>query len=513
MSDFLATATRVFRRGLTPALLGLLVLVVLARLALLANGGALAFPDEERYLESVKAIEQLVAGNLEQACLHLADTQGRPADGLLRLPVAALQVVWHQMGGPAPDTPVSLRLPQLMNYLVLLGNALLLYHLARRWQSKQLALMTVLVYAALASTNMYVRHLLPYDMALGIVLLALGHLTNPHSTVHPFRLGLATGLLSLLTVAVYPGYYFAPLLLGSLLLIRLPWRSWWKGFPGSLAGALALVLPLEALTRYGHISYLRSLQSISSTITQGDFTEGFSFIGKYLWQAEGVMGLLLLLTALPGAWLLARTQSPLAKSVMRTLGLLPLGLWLLHAILVYFAHSFVFYGRIVHFFIPFLVLYAVTAFAALPPSARRIGLAGLVIVTLGQFGQFLQQFLPLTYPRDILAAHNVQPKDSLTYLNESAVPHGWDFAPPPAATTRAAGSGASYVLINFTYPFWLSTESCGFVPPPTGARLVFDAPHFFSFPAYGFEGFNPAERAHLRACGFHCRLYQLRAMR
>lgn len=507
MPDSSAPTTRVFRRGLTPLLLGLLVLLLLARLMLLFNGGALAFPDEDRYLQSIKAVQQLAAGNLEQACLHLANTQGRPADALLRLPVAALQVAWEQLGGPPTGSPVSLRLPQAMNYLVLVINVLVLYRLARRWLTRNPALVVVVVYSAMVSSNLYVRHLLPYDMALGVVLLAVGHLTNPTTAPRPARLGLATGLFSALAMAVYPGYYVAPLLLAGLLLERLPSRSWLRAGAAAAAGVAAIVVPLELLTRYGHISYLRTLHSVSATITQGEFDEGFTFLGQYLWQVEGTLGMVLLLLALPGAWRLTRSRSLPLSGGAHTLGLFPVGLWLLHAVLVYFAHSFVFYGRIIHFFVPFLVLYAVVALSALPPTARRIGLAGLSLLAVLQFGRFLQQYQPLTYPRDILAAHRIRPTDKLLYLNESGVPHGWDFAPPPATTTGPAGS---YVLVNFTYPYWLTTTSCGYVAAPIGAKLLDEAPHFFTFPAYGFEGFNPTERAHLRTCGFRCRLYRLR---
>jgi hypothetical protein len=509
MSDFLAIPARLFRRSLVPMLLGLLALVLLARLTLLANGGALAFPDEDRYLQSRKVVQQLAAGNPEQACLHLANTQGRPVDALLRLPVAALQVAWEQLGGPPTVSPVSLRLPQAMNYLLLLGNTLLLYRLARRWLATPAALLAVQVYAALVSSSLYVRHLLPYDMALGGLLLALGHLTHPQLALRPFRLGFVTGLLSLLVLGIYPGYYFAPMLLGGVLLERLPRQSWRQAILAGALGAAVVVVPLELLTRYGHISYLRTLQSVSGTITQGDFNEGFTFLGQYLWQVEGLTGLGLLLLALPGAWLVARSRNQPKTLGLCTLGLFPVALWLLHAVLVYFAHSFVFYGRIIHFFVPFLVLYAVTALMALPATARRIGLTTLALITLVQFGHFLQQYQPLTYPRDILAAYSMQPTDSLQYLNESAVPHGWDFAPPPLGPAGTARAPRAFTLVNFTYPFWLSTDSCGFVAPPAKDGLLFDKPHFFSFPAYGFEGFNPAERAHLLTCGFRFRLYRL----
>ncbi|UOQ77833.1 hypothetical protein MUN84_04015 [Hymenobacter sp. 5516J-16] len=227
------------------------------------------------------------------------------------------------------------------------------------------------------------------------------------------------GTLGVLAFAVYPGYYFAPLLPGAMALASTRRTQWKRAALGFLAGAGLVVAPLEILTRVGHISYLRTLQHLPATVNQGDFGEGFSFLPRYLWQVEGPTGGLLLLLALPGLWaLLTKHPAPLTRVV----ALAPLVAWLGHASLVFFAHQLVFYGRLVHFFLPFLVLYAGTALHLLRPGLLRraatILLVGAALVHLGRFGR---AYLALAYPRDVLAAYHLPPTAPLRYLNEGGV--------------------------------------------------------------------------------------------
>jgi hypothetical protein len=297
-------------------------------------------------------------------------------------------------------------------------------------------------------------------------------------------------------------------LLGLVWLAQLPHQSWLRGIFWVAAGASLLVLPLELVTRYGHISYLRTLQTLAPSITQGDFQEGFSFSGSYLWQIEGILGVVLVLLALPGMVLLSRSRPTENKSVLRVFALAPLALWLLHASLAYFAHKFVFYGRILHFFLPFLVLYAITALASLSISARRISQVAVISIALLGFSRFLLSYWPLAYPRDVLATLAIQPTDHLTYQNEGGLGHSWDFSRPPSLARPVVPAPDSLLVVNFTYPYPLPLTSYEAIPAPLGARLLFTGPHFLTFVAYAFEGFTPAERQHLRSCNFQCRVYQ-----
>lgn len=506
MSNFVASARPGRSRWLWPGLP--LALIVLFRLWSLQAGGALSFPDEERHLKSVEAVRALLAGNLEQACLHLANTQGRPADALLRLPVAAAQVALER-GWQLPATaPGSLLLPQLMNWLVLLLNMGLLWQLARRWLPAAGATTALVVYSALSSTQLYVRHLLPYDTALGVTLLALVLLSGPRALrCSPGRNGLLAGVLGLLAFGIYPGYYMAPLLPAALLALMVPRSRWLAAAAGFGAGAAGVIVPLELLTRYGHISYLRTLQHLPATVTQGEFAESFSFVPRYLWEVEGSTGLLLLLGMLPGVWaLLTRHPTPVARVV----ALVPGAAWLLHASLGYVAHHLVFYGRLVHFFLPFLALYAATALQLLRLRwLYYAATAAISSVALGGLLRFAPAYLALAYPRDVLAAHPAAATTPLRYLNEGGLNATLNYRVPPRPPDRyTAAPPDSLLLLNCTFLYPLLRPGCYPISLPAGYRLAFDGPHFLTLPAYGFEGFTPSMRTQLRQCRFRCRVYE-----
>ncbi|WP_188558265.1 hypothetical protein [Hymenobacter glacieicola] len=487
-----------------------LLLLLAGRLWALTAGGALAFPDEERHLKSVEAVEALLAGHVEQACLHLANTQGRPADALLRLPVAAAQVALQHCWHLPPTSPASLVLPQLFGWLVLALNMVLLWRLARRWLPVSASDVVVVVYAALASSQLYVRHLFPYDTSLGLVLLALVLLSSPAAAPRsPGRQGLLAGTLGLLAFAVYPGYYFAPLLPAALALASTTRAQCKQVVLGWLAGAGLVVIPLEILTRAGHISYLRTLQHLPATVNQGDFGEGFSFLPRYLWQVEGLTGALLLLAVLPGLWLLlTKHNTPLTRVV----ALAPVAAWLGHAGLVFFAHQLVFYGRLIHFFLPFLVLYAGTALHLLRPywlrHAAMVLLVGATLVNLGLFGR---AYLALAYPRDVLAAQHLPPTAFLRYLNAGAVGPVLNYKVPPQVVAPSPATRPDTLLVvNFTFLYPLLSSSCQPVAVPASYYRLLDAPHFLTLPAYGFEGFTPAMRTQLQACNFRCQIYTVK---
>ncbi|MBB6061021.1 hypothetical protein HNQ93_003897 [Hymenobacter luteus] len=485
-----------------------LLVILLIRLGALQAGGALAFPDEERHLKSVEAVEAIFRGDVERLCLHLANTQGRPADALLRLPVALVQVGLHRFWQIPPASPTSLLVPQLLNWVVLLLNMALLWRLARRWLPAATASVVLVVYSALSSTQLYVRHLLPYDTALGVVLLALVLLSAPAAAVRsPWRSGLLAGGLGLLAFAVYPGYYFAPLLPGALLLASLPLAAWKRALLGFGTGAGVVVVPLEVLTRFGHISYLRTLQHLPATVIQGDFSEGFSFLPRYLWQVEGLTGALLLLAALPGLWALLFRY---ARPVTRVVAAVPIAAWLGHACLGYFAHTLVFYGRIAHFFLPFLALYAGSALQLIRPRRlQQLTAAGLVAAAFWGLARFVPTYFALAYPRDVLAAYPGVAPGRLRYLNEGGLNATLNYAVPPGRPQTGSALPDSLVLVNCTFLYPLLSPDCQPVRLPAAHQPVLDAPHFLTLPAYGFEGFSPAMREQLQRCGFRCRVYKV----
>jgi hypothetical protein len=105
------------------------------------------------------------------------------------------------------------------------------------------------VYALLVNSNLYVRHLVPYDWALCAGLLALW-LAVTRPTVR--GLGLWTGLLTAATLTIYTGYYSFCAVIG----VAIVWERWSSALrPDAVRAAIvfgasgALVVDREAIRR------------------------------------------------------------------------------------------------------------------------------------------------------------------------------------------------------------------------------------------------------------------------
>ena len=247
-------------------LLGLIVLVLGVRLSFVGHG-AMAFPDEERYYQSVEAIKSFAKGDLRAGGAHLIQTQGRPGDALLRLLPAAMQGIWHTVGGPGPHDPRSLLIPVLFTYGVSVLSLLLFYRLARMLLPTQaVALLSTLLYACLVNSNVYIRHILPYELGLCSFLGLLVWLVRAQQQGRALTFGqlYRLGVGATLTFTIYPGYFFAPLIVLAVVL-GAKGTSEWRQLSGFLAmvgvfcgGVFSVLAFFEGIGQLTNYSYLES---------------------------------------------------------------------------------------------------------------------------------------------------------------------------------------------------------------------------------------------------------------
>src|SRR5258706_7651897 len=180
----------------------LLAVVAIYRLTLLGRG-ALAFVDETWYFKSVMTLQALGAGHLRAALYQVATTVARPGAVLARLPIAALQALPLAFG-VAASNPRSLLIVQCFNVGVSLAILAFFFDICLvLCGDATSALIAAAVYALLANTNLYVRHLLPYDLALCFCMAALWlGLWCPPTITPP----LGAGLLRCRVGTHYPRY-------------------------------------------------------------------------------------------------------------------------------------------------------------------------------------------------------------------------------------------------------------------------------------------------------------------
>ncbi|WP_158010155.1 hypothetical protein [Hymenobacter glacialis] len=508
-------------------MLGLLVLLLGVRLSFLGTG-ALAFPDEERYYRSVEAVEALVGGDVAGFCERLSQTQGRPGDALWRVAPASLQVLLAEVAGVSPHSPASLLIPVAFNYLIVLCSLLAYYRIGRLLlRNEPAALLSTLVYGCLVNTNLYIRHILPYDAALLCFFVAVYWVLRlrQHPERRTYWAVFFIGALSALTFAIYPGYN-AAVVVGWLMLLekRAIWAFNWVRLLGTSVvfalGAAGVLLLFELLTLAGGSSYLESCISLSSTITQGDFADGFSFLFNYLFEAERSLGYLLVgLGAASVPVLLYRlarrrpTVANYAELIRNNMLLLSMVLaFLAYAVMVFYQEKLVFYGRILHLYLPFFVL--LLAKVLYPATHRRrqfVPVALVAGIALYSFGVFTVEYHRIAYPLTVLYQQVPGLKGAtVAHKSQTGTADNADYylARAPLAEAPPTDTSRQAVLVNvaFLYPIHAGIW-CNTVELPPSYKLLFSAPHFLTLPAYPFEGYRAEERDIISHCKYQCQVY------
>ncbi len=496
-----------------PVRWGLPVLLALAwalRAVLAWRGGQFYFPDEARYFRSHELLRYFWFPNAYPS----------PFDELLSHPehigyvaIGTVAEALRYLGGALMGLPdYSAVRPESPFWLsaALLGGASvgsigLIYALAIRAGADRIeALFAALLAACSTSLFYYSRHLVPYDSALALALLAAW--VGIHPRPRP-SLSILVGMLAGLAFLTYNGYWLSgAIAIGLHLAYRratLPRMA----LRAALSG-IGLTIPFLALSVLTTLrdapSLYESLGAFATTVTQGAFSDGWTFPWEYLWHAEH--GLLL-------AWLLGVLGVCLGLwrgwPAARTRGLLWLaaatGIYLLLALGSAVLEEFVIYGRLARQLAPYLCL--ATAYAAHQlwlrgkPGRVAVGAAcGLVAL---QFGLNLVPVYQQRFPGDLERASAPYAPlfrdstlegccgsfDSDNFYRQG-IPSDGGFDP-------------RYVLLNtsYLYPVYGSR-------PRFEGREILVAAHPIQFLPYQYESYNPDERATFRAADVRMRLLE-----
>ena len=510
-------------------LLAILVLILGTRLSFM-GAGVMTFPDESRYYESMNAVE--CKGDFVSFCTSISQVQGRPGDALWRMVPAGLQVLLAKATGLDPHDPSSLLIPVAFNYLIVLGSLLLFYRIALLLlRHHTAALLSTVAYGCLVNTNLYMRHVLPYDAALFTFfaniywVLRLKHQPGRRTKRAEFYIGALSGL----TFAIYPGYNPAVVVAWLLLLEKEALLAFnWKKLLGTSvrygAGVVAVFGTFQLLYMVADKSYIEDCIMLSQSVTQGDFEEGFSFLFKYLFKAEQTLGYLLtglgavavpvlLFRLLKGRLSAARITALLSDNIL----VISMTLAFLHyAYSVYYLEKLVFYGRILHLYIPFFIL---LIFKVLYPvhSTRNwqfVPVALVALVALYSFSVFAVQYHRIVYPITFLNQHNHDyPTAKITAKEQTGTANTGDYYRVLDGMLRqpeAAGQ-PQVMLVNMGFLYPIRDEGwCNEVPVPATYQLTYSGPHFITMPAYYFEGWRIAERDVIDRCQYQCRVYEQR---
>ena len=476
--------------------------------------GALGISDEWRYDESLRLLSFLAKQDFANFFNTISNTQGRPADVLIRLPDALLQTLFFKITGLEIYHPSSLIIPTTINIVVNFFIAILFYKIAYLCLRKDatFALYASIVFCMLVNNNVYIRHIVPYDYGLLFFFSALYFiLKNTHRSYF-----FISGFFSALSFAIYPGYYVGVgvvFLLALFIIIKHHKNRILNQIFFFGSGFASLILFFEGLHQISKKSYILNLVYLSSSIIQGSFEEGFSFIFKYLLENDYLTGFLLILASFlalfKGLYRIFKEKKELSISPTDVILVAVLAMFLFHASMTFFFQKMVFYGRLAHFYFPFMVLSAFIGFQNM--KAKKIIPIFFVISACFSFIYFTYRFQNINYPRDVAAQHRLlvtfgdpllRPQPAIPQIIDETQLASFKIIDIPKNTNH-------FKLINFSYFYPLEKEYKVY-EPVVDEELVFQAIHFQSFTPYLFEGFNPKERAEAKKRQMKIKIYRTR---
>ena len=497
-----------------PRLLAVLLVGVAAYRFGLLGRGALAFVDETFYFTSVKALEAIASRDVTGAVTSLAQARGRTGAAILQIPIAALQAIPAHFGVPASNLR-SLLIPTSLNVLVSLLSTYFVFAIgAALTGSEAAALVSTVMYALLVNSNLYVRHVLPYDWALcaGLVALWLAF-------TRPQLRGLVawTGVLAGGVLTIYTGYYPFCAVIGVAVL----WQQWSK--PDAVAvrdtilfaaSAAVVVVVTELLFRAGGLSYLANLRDVRRDIAFTSFGDGWTFLPEYLVDVERLSGVVLVLGSVAYA---ARAAIRFSRGVLRPIDRIALPMLLAcawQAIASAYLHAIPLFGRLLHPWMPFLAWMLADSLAAVSPGRLRVAAFAAVIGAAAiSFVLSAREYLPLKYPPDVLYAMGVDTERLTPDHKLCELYPGTSYASPGPLnrTTREPYDvRTDYVLLNFCQALPAVPRPKQAASIPAGTTRLFDGPYWMTFPAYAYEGLTREDRAAIRRDGYRLQVFASR---
>ena len=458
----------------------ILVGAAVIRVSLALRGGQFYFNDESRFLRGVLLDRSLAEGNWHLVAQTVAIPQHSGFTFLCAIVAFFAHGLAFVTGNGDWSQAVNVREAAPLIAVVLstfsVLNVWLIHRIARTAGAPESeADLAALLAAVATSLCYYSRHLLPYDSSLSAALIGL---LLAITAVRPGR-QIAAGAGAGACFALYNGYWF----LAPAILLALGWRqeNWPErtrgigfGFLGCVLATIIAILP--GLFAEGS-AYVHGLLTFSGSVNQGIFAEGWSVPWQYLWQTEGIFGLIVL-GAAALLFIARRGGERVPDRAYLWLGIIVL----LYGLLTLTSNGldkFVVYGRTARPLTVFFCLLggcAVNQLLPRIPRWRPAALASLLVLA----GINLFPHYKIAFPRET----------TLSVWNEFGVPKlavtfsGVYFDSKWPAVTRP-----DLALVN---PVVLSPVRKHLVPPP--GRIIAQWRHPQSLPAYLFEGYTPRER-------------------
>jgi hypothetical protein len=494
--------------GMPPAMLLLLLSAAGIRTFLVLRGGQYFDLDEGRYTQVARVLELLRTGDLNgaiDAVLRAPDHIGFRVIGLF--PGLFHVASAFSAGQSVAETRHASGewLPAWILSLASVGCIALTYGMARRiGASRHESTLAAALMWASGSMLMYARHLMPYDIALLLLLGAAWlELKRDCGAARTYASGLIAGCGFL----TYAGYW-----LGTLCVAILSIGTRARSLPKLLAsfsacglGIVTVPALLVIAAWLKGVNLIDGMRGFSRTVTHGEFSEGLSLPFEAAWHTDGLLALL------------SAAGIVLAACFGRKRWLWLTGLGVIYGGLVLGSnvfHAFVVYDRISRQMLPLAALAAAHGFAAVSGGNWIRGTrGGFLLATVLLMGcvnarpHFVQRF-PREFVRDVIAQYGERDVSVGSTLAEVNIAGAAAFLPldvsrsiyDPRRPTR-------YVLFD-VMDLWVDQRIERLIIPPLGRVLRHSAnPRQHSI--WQYHGFTARQRQFLRHINASMRLIEV----
>lgn len=478
-------------------LISALVIIFAGRLLLLGNG-CLEDTDENPFLILLQNFDLLIRLDINAWNQQVLTTWSTYPETAIRLFQAFFLKIYANFLDLPTTSSESLVIMGVFNNIVSILISLIFYKILKRSGFSDIISLTgLLLYSVFLNSNLYIRHILPYDFSLLLHLISVYILIKDDLKYKQILLsGLFLGL-------GYFSYYgnFMFIIINWILLVLLTKSSLklhlYKTFLLFIPFFILLVF-VETISIISGKSFIKHTIMFSGTIFHGSSGESLIYIFKYFYLVEKWWGVFILGVFFMGiAYLfLFKTLFPKKVKVLIFSGIFA---YMTYGLYAFLSGNFVFYGRVLHMYYPFIVL---GILVVLQKHTRLIG-----ALSIGAFLNFifvLKDLNNIGYPRSMIYEFNLFDKSGkfsfesemdcgITYNYEipyyDGIEHLWPiiYLEQPKAIESKKDS---LVLLNFCffyhYPDTHYDSFKSFVPASNWELLV-ERNHFMSHPAYTFE--------------------------
>ena len=466
------------------------------RLLLIVNGGQLYHPDELRYYRSIEVTKHIFNGDVKNAVKTLLKYEFHQGISIAKLIPALFHRVIHSLNSDDNllwkdlwhTPPQNFRLPALLFALPSVLSIGMIYVIQREAGADSVAsLLGAFLLATSHSFFFFAKHLLPYDIAILIGLIAIYFALRRRQA----RLvnGLWIGFLAFLVFWIYNGYVTLSITIGVLYCVLLAHNirdMLWRAL-GIVAGALLFFVPIFAFNLvFLQENIILQMLTFSETVNHGEFAEGIVFPFLYFRDTEGALGLVWSIgLALAFRQLLHETPSGKRWRIRSWIACM-LILYLLMIIFSAVLQQFVLYGRIVRSLAPFVAMACACAYA---PYILRYGravaaltIAGMSALAIANFIPTIQQQYPLEIAWQVYQEYDEVSFETTVETGDKPVFHWWNLQPERP--------GARYRLLNAAnfYPIIAINSEV-----PEG-KVLWAIDHPLQYKPWQYEGLSLEER-------------------